>query len=137
MKKILVTIAMLSALAMVSCKKGTEGATPAASVTSTSEIKAPTGFTWESSRNISFTINITDTRFPATASLVSIYDADPNNGGNLLAKGAATTTSPFNSKLYISNQILAVYIVKTSPDNTNIIQKVQIGTTNVTASIGI
>jgi hypothetical protein len=137
MKKTLFTIAVLFACAMVSCKKGTEEAKATASVKTTNDIKVPTGFTWESSRNLNFTINVTDTRFPTKASVISIYNADPNNGGILLIKGAAINATSFKSKLYISNQITEVYIVKTSPDNNNTIQKVQVGTADVVASIGI
>lgn len=130
-------MAMLCACALISCKKEQNEITPIAITTATSTVAAPTGFTWENSRNVNFTITITDTRFPAAASMISIYDADPNNGGNLIAKGAATATAPFKSTLYISNQITQVYVVKTAPDNTNLIQKVQTSAINIAVSIGV
>lgn len=136
MKKNQISIAMLCACAMVSCKKASEVVTSTATVTTTSQIKAPTGFTWQNSRSINFTINVTDTRFPKISSVISLYDADPNNGGNLLVKGAALNASSFKSSVYISNQITLVYLVKTSPDITNTIQKISIGTADVTANIG-
>jgi len=137
MKKTLLVIAVLSACAISSCKKESSPTTTTVTSVSTLNIKAPTGFTWENSRNINFTVNVTDTRFPAIASVISVYNADPNNGGTLLTKGSATTTSPFKTKIYLSDEITQVYIVKTSPDNTNIIQKVQVGTADVTVQIGI
>jgi hypothetical protein len=137
MKKTLLTIAMFSACVMFSCKKESDGVTTVTTVSSTSNIQAPSGFTWESSRNLNFTINVTDSRFPKIASVISIYDADPNNGGNLLTKGSATTLVSFKTKLYLSDQITKVFIVKTSPDNTNLIQAVQVGTADVIVAIGI
>ena len=137
MKKNLLLYTILSIFVMASCKKSSDAVTPVIVPTTTANIKAPAGFTWETSRNLNFTISVTDTSFPKLASVISIYDADPNNGGLLLTKGAALSATSFKSTLYISNQITEVYIVKTSPNNTNIIQKVTIGTANVIAAIGI
>lgn len=136
-KTLLITIAMFSACVMVSCKKASDGVTTVTTTSSTNNIQAPPGFTWENSRSLNITINVTDSRFPKFASVISIYDADPNNGGVLMTKGSALSASAFISKLYISNQISVIYIVKTSFDNTNTIKKVQIGTADVATSIGI
>ncbi|WP_183573424.1 hypothetical protein HDF18_07395 [Mucilaginibacter sp. X5P1] len=66
-----------------------------------------------------------------------IYGGDPAIGANLLAKGSATTIASFKSTIYTSNQISQVYIVKTSPDNSKTMQKVQVSAADITASIGI
>jgi hypothetical protein len=136
MNKKLLIITLLMTFAMVSCKKSTKQDTLASNVTATTQIKAPLNFTWQNSRNINFTVNVTDTRFQSSLYMVSIYDGDPTAGGNLLAKGSATTTDAFKSKIYLSAQIIKVYIVKTSPDNSKTTLIVQVGATDIVASIG-
>jgi len=69
--------------------------------------------------------------------LISIYDGDPTTGANLLAKGSASMSTSFKSKVYTSNQINQVYIVKTSPDNSKTTQVLPIGSDNIITSIGI
>lgn len=134
MKKEVLIIALFASFLIVSCKKPTSDTINPA--VTTNGIKAPTGFNWENARNINFTVTITDSRYKGMANLVSIYDGDPAAGANLLAKGSATTSTTFKSKIYISNQILSVYIIKTSPDNSKVTQKVSIGTADITTSIG-
>jgi len=134
MKKILFSIAILSALAITSCKTNKDVA-PLTNK-STSAIKVPAGFTWQNSRNLNFTVNLTDTKFQYDVARIAIYDANPSTGGNLLAKGSATVKVAFTSKIYISNQIKSVYIVKTAPDNSKTTLIQEIGTANVVASIG-
>lgn len=130
MKKQLFIITLLASFIMISCKKSSSDVLNPA-VTSNG-IKVPTGFTWQNSRNINFTVTVTDTRFQSMAHSISIFDGS----GNLLSKGSATTSSTFKSKVYISNQTLMVYVIKTSPDNSKVIQKVTIGTADVATSIG-
>jgi len=136
MNKKLLTIALLMVFAIVSCKKSTKQDTPVP-VTATNQIKAPVNFSWQNSRNINFTVNLTDTRYPGLIDLICIYNADPAAGGNLLAKGSATTTVAFKSKIYISYEITQVYIVKTAPDNSKTTLVVPVGTADINTSIGL
>ncbi|MGF7038414.1 hypothetical protein [Mucilaginibacter lappiensis] len=134
MKKKLLTIALFAAFLVVACKKDKKHNLPVP--VATNSIKAPTGFKWENSRNIIFTVNITDSRFQSSMYLVAIYDGDPIAGGKLLSKGSATTLSAFSSKIYLSKQVNQVYIVKTAPDGSKVTQKTQVGMADITASIG-
>lgn len=134
MKKDLLIIVLFASFLVFSCKKTTSDVLNPK--VTTNGVKVPTGFNWENSRNINFTVTITDTRYKGMANLISIYDGDPTAGGNLLAKGSATTATTYKSKIYISNQILSVYIIKTSPDNSKVTQKISIGTADVATSIG-
>lgn len=118
---------------MSSCKK--DSITNQTVVTSTSDIKVPLGFTWENSRSINFTINVTDTRFQNMIHVISFYDGIPGSGGKLLAKGSASINASFKSKLYLSNQIKEMYIVKTSADNATSIQKIQVSNIDIFLSI--
>lgn len=136
MKKILPFVALLLAMSVVSCKS-TKDVVPVVLMNSTSNIVVPSGFTRQTSRTLNFTISLTDTRFQNLIQVIAVYDGDPAAGGNLLAKGSATVSAPFQTKLYIAYQIKQVYIVKTAPDNTKVTQKLSISTADVITSIGV
>ncbi len=93
-------------------------------VTKMEDLKVPTGFTWENSTDIYFSINITDTRFGDRIHVISIYDADPSKGGRLISKGSGSVSVPFSTKIYLANTVKEVFVVKTAPDNTSSTQKV-------------
>jgi len=136
MKNILFSIIVLALLVGTSCKTSKD-AIPTLTGTTTNTIVVPTGFTWQNSRNLNFTVNLTDTRFTSSIFLISIFDGNPAQGGQLLAKGSATTNTPFTSKVYTSNQVKQVYIIKTAPDNSQSSQTIQVGNANVVTSIGM
>lgn len=126
-------ICSLIALSISSgCKK--ENTKP--TINSVNDITVPTGFKWESSHSVDFAINITDDRFGSALHTVSIYDADPNAGGALLARGAAAAGSAYSIKLYLANTLTNVYIVKTAPDNSKITRKVSVSSSTATSSFG-
>lgn len=134
MKKILTLIYFLSVLILAACQK--EATTDDTEVASSmNDLKIPTGFTWESSKDIYFDINITDTRFGNAVHVVSIYDADPALNGKLLSKGSATTSTPFSTKIYLPNTVKEVFIVKTAPNGTKITQKVVISGEKLTVKL--
>ncbi|MBW4888229.1 LruC domain-containing protein [Mucilaginibacter sp. HMF5004] len=134
--KVLIVAALMSTFAITSCKKVADNGEIAVNTT-INDIKVPAGFTWESSRAVSFTVNMTDSRFGTNAvHVISVYDGDPSNGGSLVSRGSATTTTAYTSNLYLSNQIKQVYVVKTSPDGSSITQKVTVGTAPVSITIG-
>lgn len=125
MKKLLSIALILGVAALPACKK-TDSADTKPVVNSVNDIKVPEGFLWESSRDVNITVNITDDRFGSALHSIAIYDGDPYNGGNLLAKGSASTTKSYENKLHISKQITSVYVVKTSPDNSRIINTLDV-----------
>jgi len=135
MKNILFSLTIF-VFAFTSCKTSKE-ITPVIAGNTTNSIKVPAGFSWQNSRNVNFTVSVTDTRFQSSIFLISIYDGDPTTGANLLAKGSASMSTSFKSKVYTSNQINQVYIVKTSPDNSKTTQVLPIGSDNIITSIGI
>jgi hypothetical protein len=118
---------------MSSCKK--DSVQNNVVIPSTNTIKVPLGFNWENSRSINISINITDSRFQNMLHVIAIYDSQPSNGGNLITKGSASTSTAFKSKLYLSNQIKELYIVKTSPDNSTSIQMIQVGSADISLAI--
>lgn len=135
MKTYLFTIILLAVITFASCKKPS-GNDDSLTAKGTSDIIVPKGFTWESSRTIKFKVNITDARYLGKPYVVSIYDGNPNAGAHLLAKGSATLLLPFTTSIYLSKQLVQVYIIKNSPDNTKTTKIVAVGVENIETSIG-
>jgi len=136
MKTKVLLIALAGIITFNSCKKASG---PDAATTFTpniNDIIVPANFNWQSSRTLNFTVAVTDTRFQNAVHVISIYDGDPNAGGNLLAKGSATLLQAYSSNVTIPALVQTVYVVKTSPDNSKIIQTVVVGNSNVSLSIG-
>ncbi|PQJ10455.1 hypothetical protein CJD36_010795 [Flavipsychrobacter stenotrophus] len=135
MKQKLLLAALFCAIAIPSCRKTDNNPVGGNVYNSVNDITAPTGFNWESSRMVPFVISITDARFSTANHSIAIYNGDPFNGGSLLTKGSANTGSSFTSNLSLAKTINEVYIVKTSPDNSMIVNKVNVGG-GVTMSFG-
>ena len=119
MRKIILVAALIGAAILPGCKKSAQN-NATQDIKSVNDIKIPTGFSWENSHNVAFTVSVTDTRFGNALHGISIYDGDPNNGGNLLSSGSASTNKAYTNTLYIPNTLTNVYVVKTSPDNSRI-----------------
>jgi LruC domain-containing protein len=132
MKKSLLLCTLLGLLAIGGCKKENNGT----AINSVNDISVPAGFNWESSRYVDFSIDITDTRFGTSFHSIAIYDGDPNAGGIILARGAATTTAPYTNKLYVAKTLSQVYVVKTSPDGAKIIRQLAVSGASVSSSFG-
>ncbi len=135
MKKKLLTLSIITIVLMTACKKQGDQ-TAATTVLSTTDIKVPSGFTWETSRNITFTVTLIDALFPTKTHVVSIYDGSPANGGNLLIKGTVTVATAFKSKVYLSNKIVYVYVATTFQDGSRILQKIPVSKSDVVISVG-
>jgi len=136
MKKTLLIAALFGVIVFSSCKKSETTSPTDTNVSGTNAIQAPTGFDWSSSRSLSVTASITDTRFAANIHRIAIYDGDPFSGGTLLATGSATTTTPFTAKVNIPTAATSLYVVKTSPDKSQIVQKVMLSVGDVAVSFG-
>lgn len=104
-------------------------------IQSMDDLVIPTNFKWETSRDVNFNIAINDLKFLDDLHLISIYDKDPSSGGQILAKGSATSSSPFLSTIYLASNIKEVYILKTAPDNTKFGQKVEVKTKDVKLTV--
>ena len=102
-----------------------------------SEITPPTGFTWENSRNINFTISVSSNKLNNNIHVITIYNGDPKTGGTQITKGSATTTEAFKSKIYLPNHILEVYVVGTFPNGSVITKKIIITKPDVNITLGI
>lgn len=105
--------------------------------TTTNALIVPIGFKWENSRNITFAVSVNDARFGATKNRILIYDGDPNAGGHLILNGYATNKTAYAGKVYLSNQISSVYIVKTAVNHSSVTSIVQVNTPDVKVNMGI
>jgi len=136
MKKILLIATVFGVAVISSCKKDTTQADITAT-TGISSVQVPTGFNWASTRSLNVTAKITDDRFGATAvHRITIFDGDPYNGGTLLAAGSATESAPFTTNITIPTALANIYVVKTSADKSQIIQKQAVGTSDITLTFG-
>lgn len=136
MLKKLLTIMLVAAVAMSSCKKETTQPVTKIAIKSTGQIVVPTGFNWQNSRNLNIKVSIVDATSATAIHVVSIYDNDPAAGGNLISKGAASTLNPYKGKINLSNQIATVFVVNAYANGSRITQKVTAGTAHLNISIG-
>ena len=127
---------------MASCKKVTSSDVSTTSTNSGNnlssifDITIPSGFNWSATHTVNFVVSVTDARFQNAAHLISVYDADPFNGGHLIVKGSASLTTAFVATVNIPVTLQQVYVVKTSPDKSTITQMASVSTGNVTLAFG-
>jgi LruC domain-containing protein len=125
-------IAMLTA----SCKKD---GTVTAPVTDSAiaDLVVPSTFTWQTSRDINFSIGISDTRFENRLYVIGLYLADPGTGAAAVSTGAASLVTPYNAKLTIPADVNGIFVVKTAVDGSSITQYVALSAqTMVSISLG-
>jgi LruC domain-containing protein len=134
MNKQLLPLFMGLALLASSCKKD-NASQEVPGQSDLNELVVPETFTWQTTRDVSFSIGITDARFQNQIHVVAIYLADPTTGAPAISKGTATLTSPFNTKLSIPAGIDEVYVVKFAPDATPSTEKVAVTTTKVSLAM--
>lgn len=133
MSKKLLSLAIGLALLSASCKKdNTEKDSVVSKIT---DLKVPANFTWQTARDVNFTINVTDTRFQNKIHVVAIYLADPATGAVPVVKGSATLVTPFVTNLSVPATINEAYIVKTSPDGSAVTEKIELNATKVSISL--
>ena len=88
MKKSILFTCLLGIFVLQACNKKEKD--QPTTVGQMNDINVPDGFFWESSRDVAFSVSVQDSRFGSATHVISIYDGDPFNGGNLLSKGSAT-----------------------------------------------
>lgn len=133
MKRKLIFGAYFLALFITSCKKiGTKSQNNNPTIATTT---FPSYFSWQNSRNLKLTLNVTDLQFGELRHIICIYDGDPAAGGNLLTKGSASTKLAFVTTVYLTANIKSIYIVKSAPNNSKSIQKVDAGGSDITVSL--
>ncbi|TKC09332.1 LruC domain-containing protein [Pedobacter frigoris] len=99
------------------------------------DIVVPADFQWQTSRDVNFSIGISDSRFQNLLHVIAIYLTDPSKGGTPVAKGSASLITPFNAKLSVPSTIKEVYVIKTAPDGSSVTEKLSLISNKVSTSI--
>jgi LruC domain-containing protein len=133
MKKHLLPLIMGMAILASSCKK--DNIVQEAEMPATNDIVVPTSFNWQTTRDVNFSVGISDSRFQNQIHVVAIYLTDPQSGATPISKGAATLISPFNAKLSIPAGINEVYVAKFAPDASTSVEKVSVTSTKVSVAL--
>jgi len=100
------------------------------------DLNVPEGFSWETSRDVIVSVSISDDRFKSLVHEISIYDANPSQGGKLLARGGASLNNSFKAKISTPYTVKSYYIVKKSPDNSSFAEKVELKGNALSMDIG-
>lgn len=135
-------------LALGACKKdikkdeslfnnnGSTQSTDVSNVKSMNDLKVPAGFTWESSKDVTFSIGVNDTRFGESKHVVSIYTGDPSTGAAIIARGSASVSSAFEAKIYLPTAQKEVFVVKKAPDGSVNTQRIFVSGSRVSVQLG-
>jgi len=99
------------------------------------DLEIPSGFNWESSREVKFQVSVEDLKFLDDTHVVAIYDGDPASGGKLLSKGSTDLDHPFTVTLSLAKTITSVYITKTAPDGSTVTEKVSVNSQSIAKKI--
>lgn len=86
----------------------------AKTVSNMTDLKAPAGFDWQLSREVKLNVSVEGN---STVSIISIFTANPANGGLLIATGAASNGKPFLANINAAKTITDLFIQKTGSDN--------------------
>jgi LruC domain-containing protein len=132
MKKILYLASIFLMIAISSCKKQEI----TSDLLNSQTLSTSANFNWKSAKEVGFEIEVADTRFGNALHAVSVYTADPDNNGELLTEGSASTTTKFKSRIELAMPIQEVFVVKSAPNGTKISQTVPINGTSVKLIIG-
>ncbi len=89
-------------------------------------LEVPTTFSWQTTRDVNFSIGISDARFQNQIHVIAIYLTEPTADATPISKGSASLISPFNAKLSIPAGINEVYVVKNAPDGSSTAEKVAV-----------
>lgn len=138
MKKSILSITALSLLLLGSCTKDiVKDPIPPINnnVSNMEELVVPVNFTWENSRDVNFTVNITDTRFQEALHIISVYDENPLAGGQLIARGSASLGNGFKTQMNLANTIKRVFVSKVSPDGSEISKYFDLTSNNVNVDL--
>ena len=132
MKEALFLLCTLFALTLGSCKKDTN----TIELDNPTTLSSSSNFDWKSTRDVNFSVEISDPRFANELHMVSIYTADPEKGGELITQGSASLTSKFETRIDLPNSLQEVFVLKSAPNGSKISQNVPVSTGKVSLIIG-
>ncbi len=106
---------VLSLFFNVSCNKdkGSDSA-----VKTMDQLKVPSNFTWETSREVSLSVAVDLPSMIGSLSRIRVYDGDPLGTGKILLTGSAGYNYPFVNRLRIPTALKQLYLELKNPDGT-------------------
>ncbi|MFY8022275.1 MAG: hypothetical protein ACOVP1_13810, partial [Bacteroidia bacterium] len=139
MKKSIIVL-LAGVLSLGACKKTLESKfeesnTAEVKVSKMSEIKVPANFKWELTKLVNVKINLEDNSFGALKHKVQVFLQDPIKLGGSLAEGALSLTQAFESEIAVPSATTELYVVRTAPDNSKTIEKIQIANNTVRLTV--
>jgi LruC domain-containing protein len=113
MKKVFFLLVAAAAMFTVSCNKSEQ--TDSGPVERAIDMRVPSGFLYENSKDIQFKITVSDDSFGPLAHRITFYDGDPFEGGTIVAVGAGSVSRPFIGKLDLEILTKELFVAKKSP----------------------
>jgi len=83
------------------------------------QLNVPSGFNWETSRQVSLSVAVDLPSMVGTLSRIRVYDGNPNNSGKILIVGSAGYNFPFFTALRIPTALKQIYLELTSGDGSS------------------
>ncbi|ADY51937.1 hypothetical protein Pedsa_1371 [Pseudopedobacter saltans DSM 12145] len=100
------------------------------------EISVSPQFDWKTTRDVNFSISVSDDRFQNNSHVIAIYVGDPSKDGQLISKGAANLITPFNTKISLPVALQEVYVEKIDPTGERISGLVKVSAGKVSVAVG-
>lgn len=90
------------------------------------DMRVPSGFLYETTKDIQFKITVTDDSYGSLAHRITFYDGDPFEGGTVVAVGAGSVSRPFIGKLDLEILTKELYVAKKSPSGDVTVKKAMV-----------
>ncbi len=119
MKKIS-SLAAVAVLFLASCQKDTSTKQTTSEISSFTEIKAPEGFNFSATKNVSLDFTVNNPGYQQAYS-IEIYDSNPFGGGEMIYKGF-TNSNALTADLTVNSALKQVFVVKTDPNGNSTTQ---------------
>ncbi len=99
-------------------------------VSKMTDIKVPKDFNWSLSKTVQLDITLEDATFGVYNHKLQIFTSDPSSNNTPIVSGSISTILPFQVSLSVLSSISDLYVLRTAPDNSKVIEKVKIATNN-------
>ncbi|MCX6280791.1 MAG: LruC domain-containing protein [Bacteroidetes bacterium] len=83
------------------------------------QLKVPSNFSWETSREVSLTVAVDIPSMTGKLSRIRVYDGNPSTACNILVTGSAGYNYPCITGLRIPTALKQLYLELTTPDGTS------------------
>jgi len=106
--KILFGLLLFTSVLITGCRKEFAVTEPG-KVNSMSDLKVPTNFDWQTTREVNLNIGLNLTSNQSKYTRISVFDGDPYNGGQAVFYGSAANDFPMMVKVRIPTSVTKLY----------------------------